>query len=84
MVLYIKIGCSADNTKSTITSLQCSSKISRFCYCILQSPIPTTKAGVEPTRPGRPVDITSLCRLSPTMMNFVEISWGAQIGKVSV
>ncbi|XP_052281941.1 E3 SUMO-protein ligase PIAS2-like isoform X2 [Dreissena polymorpha] len=47
----------------------------------LPNPIPTTKPGVEPKRPGRPVDITSLCRLSPTMPNHVEISWASEYGR---
>ncbi|KAL5005508.1 hypothetical protein ScPMuIL_018964 [Solemya velum] len=44
----------------------------------LPNPIPTTKPGVEPKRPGRPVDITSQCRLSPTMPNYVDISWASE------
>ncbi|KAL3867156.1 hypothetical protein ACJMK2_044379 [Sinanodonta woodiana] len=44
----------------------------------LPNPIPTNKPGVEPKRPGRPVDITSLCRISPTMPNHVEISWASE------
>jgi len=51
---------------------------------VLQNPIPTTKPGVEPRRPGRPVDITSLCRLSPTHPNHIEISWAAEYGRVSL
>ncbi|KAJ8304227.1 hypothetical protein KUTeg_017810 [Tegillarca granosa] len=47
----------------------------------LPNPIPTTKPGVEPKRPGRPVDITPLCRLSPTMPNQVEISWASDFGR---
>ncbi|RXG58902.1 E3 SUMO-protein ligase PIAS1 [Armadillidium vulgare] len=37
--------------------------------CPLPSPIPTNKAGVEPKRPSRPVNVTSLCRISPTVTN---------------
>ncbi|XP_021340259.1 E3 SUMO-protein ligase PIAS2-like isoform X5 [Mizuhopecten yessoensis] len=47
----------------------------------LPNPIPTTKPGVEPKRPGRPVDITPQCRLSPTMANQVEISWATDFNR---
>jgi hypothetical protein len=49
----------------------------------LPNPIPTTKAGVEPKRPSRPVNITSICRLSPTMPNQISISWASELGRVS-
>ena len=48
----------------------------------LQNPIPTSKQGVEPKRPGRPVDITSFCRLSPTMPNQIDVSWATDFGRV--
>ncbi|XP_012935664.1 E3 SUMO-protein ligase PIAS2 isoform X3 [Aplysia californica] len=41
----------------------------------LPNVIPTNKPNVEPKRPGRPVDITSLCRLSPTVSNAITVSW---------
>lgn len=47
----------------------------------LPNPIPTTKPGVEPKRPGRPVDITALCRLSPTVPNHVDVSWASEFGR---
>ncbi|XP_048737582.2 E3 SUMO-protein ligase PIAS2-like isoform X3 [Ostrea edulis] len=47
----------------------------------LPNPIPTNKPGVEPKRPGRPVDITPLCRLSPTLPNQIEVSWAADFGR---
>ncbi|XP_071167505.1 E3 SUMO-protein ligase PIAS2-like isoform X2 [Mytilus edulis] len=47
----------------------------------LPNPIPTTKPGVEPKRPGRPVDITSFCRLSPTMPNQIDVSWATDFGR---
>ncbi|KAK3098611.1 hypothetical protein FSP39_021211 [Pinctada imbricata] len=47
----------------------------------LPNPIPTNKPNVEPKRPGRPVDITPLCRLSPTMPNQIEVSWATEFGR---
>ncbi|BFY97270.1 hypothetical protein BsWGS_00309 [Bradybaena similaris] len=43
----------------------------------LPNVIPTNKPNVEPKRPGRPVDITSLCRLSPTVSNAITVTWAA-------
>ncbi|KAL8618667.1 hypothetical protein ACOMHN_048843 [Nucella lapillus] len=47
----------------------------------LPNPIPTNKPGVEPKRPGRPVDITSVCRISPTVSNQMEVSWASEFGR---
>jgi len=47
----------------------------------LPNPIPTNKPGVEPKRPPRPVNITSLCKLTPILPNNVVIKWGAEYGK---
>ena len=47
-----------------------------------QNPIPTNKPGVEPKRPSRPVNITSICRLSPTVSNQISISWASEYGRV--
>ncbi|CAH1796045.1 unnamed protein product, partial [Owenia fusiformis] len=43
--------------------------------CPLPNPIPTNKPNVEPRRPPRPVNITPLCRISPTSPNHINISW---------
>uniref|UniRef100_A0A0B7A5C7 SP-RING-type domain-containing protein n=1 Tax=Arion vulgaris TaxID=1028688 RepID=A0A0B7A5C7_9EUPU len=43
----------------------------------LPNVIPTNKPNVEPKRPGRPVDITSLCRLSPTVSNAITVTWAS-------
>ncbi|XP_055885401.1 E3 SUMO-protein ligase PIAS2-like isoform X3 [Biomphalaria glabrata] len=43
----------------------------------LPNVIPTNKPNVEPKRPGRPVDITNLCRLSPTVSNAITVAWAA-------
>ncbi|XP_041372944.1 E3 SUMO-protein ligase PIAS2-like isoform X4 [Gigantopelta aegis] len=47
----------------------------------LPNPLPTSKPGVEPKRPGRPVDITSLCRLSPTISNQLDVSWASEYAR---
>ena len=47
----------------------------------LPTPIPTNKPGVEPKRPPKPVNITSLCKLSPILPNNVTVKWGAEYGK---
>ena len=47
----------------------------------LPNPIPTNKPNVEPKRPPRPVNITSLCKLSPFSTNSVNIKWSAEYGK---
>lgn len=46
----------------------------------LPNPIPTNKPGVEPKRPPRPVNITSLCRLSPTVANQINVTWASDMG----
>lgn len=46
----------------------------------LPNPIPTNKPGVEPKRPPRPVNVTSLCRLSPTVANQINVSWSSDLG----
>lgn len=46
----------------------------------LPNPIPTNKPGVEPKRPPRPVNITSLCRLSPTVANQINVTWASDLG----
>ncbi|XP_046662197.1 E3 SUMO-protein ligase PIAS2 isoform X2 [Homalodisca vitripennis] len=49
--------------------------------CPLPNPIPTNRPGVEAKRPPRPVNISSLLRLSPTVANHVQVSWGAEYGR---
>jgi len=46
----------------------------------LPNPIPTNKPGVEPKRPPKPIDITSLCKLSSTVPNFVNVTWAVEVG----
>lgn len=43
--------------------------------------IPPSKAGIEPKRACRPIDITSICKLSDISHNSIEISWMAEHGK---
>lgn len=37
---------------------------------------------VEPKRPSKPINITQLCRLSPTVANHIHISWTPKFGQV--
>ncbi|XP_040024806.1 E3 SUMO-protein ligase PIAS1-like isoform X2 [Gasterosteus aculeatus] len=43
--------------------------------------LPQTKNGVEPKRPSRPINITSLVRLSTTVPNTIVVSWTSEIGR---
>ncbi|EEB14903.1 sumo ligase, putative, partial [Pediculus humanus corporis] len=43
--------------------------------CQLPNPIPTNKPGVEPKRPPRPVNITPLVKISPTVGNSIYVQW---------
>ncbi|CAH0551487.1 unnamed protein product [Brassicogethes aeneus] len=45
--------------------------------CPLPNPIPTNKPGVEPKRPPKPVNITQMVKLSPTVGNTITVSWQA-------
>jgi len=49
--------------------------------CPLPNPIPTNKPNVEPRRPPKPIDLTPLCKLSPTLPNTVNIKWASDQGK---
>ncbi|PSN48392.1 E3 SUMO-protein ligase PIAS1 [Blattella germanica] len=49
--------------------------------CPLPNPIPTNKPGVEQKRPPRPVNITTLVKLSPTVTNHITVSWNADYGR---
>ncbi|KAL4227451.1 E3 SUMO-protein ligase pias1 [Mactra antiquata] len=73
---YLETSCEQDDNFPPSICVRVNGKVAQ-----LPSPIPTTKPGVEPKRPGRPVDITSLCRLSPTMPNHVELSWASEYGR---
>lgn len=50
--------------------------------CAIQGYLPPTKNGVEPKRPSRPINITSLVRLSTTVPNTIVVSWTSEIGRV--
>ncbi|XP_053984379.1 E3 SUMO-protein ligase PIAS2 isoform X2 [Hylaeus anthracinus] len=49
--------------------------------CPLPNPIPTNKPGVEPKRPPRPVNISHLVKLSPTVANQIHVTWSADYGR---
>ncbi|KAG7202861.1 hypothetical protein KM043_010011 [Ampulex compressa] len=49
--------------------------------CPLPNPIPTNKPGVEPKRPARPVNISPLVKLSPTVGNQIHVTWSADYGR---
>ncbi|KAH0504929.1 E3 SUMO-protein ligase PIAS1 [Microtus ochrogaster] len=51
------------------------------CDFTVQGYLPPTKNGVEPKRPSRPINITSLVRLSTTVPNTIVVSWTAEIGR---
>lgn len=51
-------------------------------FVTLQGYLPPTKNGVEPKRPSRPINITSLVRLSTTVPNTIVVSWTSEIGRV--
>lgn len=47
-----------------------------LCY-LFQNPIPTNRPGVEPKRPPRPVNISPLVKLSPTVANHITVTWAS-------
>ncbi|XP_070543376.1 E3 SUMO-protein ligase PIAS1-like isoform X2 [Ptychodera flava] len=49
--------------------------------CPLPGFLPQTKSGQEPKRPSRPVSVTALTRLSPTVPNHVYVSWASEYGR---
>ncbi|KAL2094059.1 hypothetical protein ACEWY4_011371 [Coilia grayii] len=49
--------------------------------CNLPGYLPPTKNGVEPKRPSRPINITSLVRLTTTVPNTIIVSWTSEIGR---
>ena len=49
--------------------------------CQLPNPIPPHQPNVEPKRPPKPINVTSMCKLSPTLPNVVNIKWAADFGK---
>lgn len=48
---------------------------------ILKNPIPTNKPGVEPKRPPRPVNITPLVKISPTVGNSIHVQWSTDYAR---
>ncbi|XP_073953436.1 E3 SUMO-protein ligase Su(var)2-10 isoform X1 [Choristoneura fumiferana] len=52
--------------------------------CPLPNPIPTNKPTPEPKRPPRPVNISSLVKLSPTVPNTIQVTWAADFTRAYV
>ncbi|XP_011865800.1 PREDICTED: E3 SUMO-protein ligase PIAS1 isoform X3 [Vollenhovia emeryi] len=49
--------------------------------CPLPNPIPTNKPSQEPKRPPRPINISPLVKLSPTVGNEIHVTWSADYGR---
>ncbi|XP_063367096.1 E3 SUMO-protein ligase PIAS2 [Cydia amplana] len=52
--------------------------------CPLPNPIPTNKPTPEPKRPPRPVNISSLVKLCPTVANTVQVTWASDFTRAYV
>ena len=46
----------------------------------LPNPVPS-KNNTEPRRPPKPVDISKLCKLTPTLPNIIHVKWASEHGK---
>ncbi|XP_069796709.1 E3 SUMO-protein ligase PIAS3-like isoform X2 [Narcine bancroftii] len=49
--------------------------------CPLPGYLPPTKNGVEPKRPSRPINITSLVKLTATIPNVIMVNWSSEYGR---
>ncbi|XP_059836104.1 E3 SUMO-protein ligase PIAS3-like [Hypanus sabinus] len=49
--------------------------------CPLPGYLPPTKNGVEPKRPSRPINITSLVKLTATIPNMITVNWSSEYGR---
>lgn len=72
---YLETSCEQEDNFPSNLSVKVNGKM-----VTLPNPIPTNKPGVEPKRPPRPVNITSLCKLSPTTSNQINVTWASDIG----
>lgn len=72
---YLETSCEQEDNFPSNLSVKVNGKL-----VTLPNPIPTNKPGVEPKRPPRPVNITSLCKLSPTTSNQINVTWSSDIG----
>jgi len=70
----LETSCDQDDNFPSNLSVKVNGKL-----VTLPNPIPTNKPGVEPKRPPKPVNITSLCRLSPTVANQIHVTWSSDI-----
>lgn len=71
----LETSCDQDDNFPSNLSVKVNGKL-----VTLPNPIPTNKPGVEPKRPPKPVNITSLCRLSPTVANQIHVTWSSDLG----
>lgn len=60
------------------------STLSLTSLSLPQGYLPPTKNGAEPKRPSRPINITSLARLSATVPNTIVVNWSSEFGRVSI
>ncbi|KAM7311023.1 E3 SUMO-protein ligase PIAS2 [Ixodes scapularis] len=72
----LETSCEQDDNFPPSMCVKVNSKV-----CPLPNPIPTNKPGVEPKRPSRPINIVSMCRLSPTVSNHVSVTWLSEYGR---
>jgi len=68
--------CQQDDNFPQSISLKVNNRL-----CALPPVIPTNKPGVDPKRPPQPINVTSLCKLSPTVANTVMVSWAVEVGR---
>ncbi|KAL1417013.1 hypothetical protein MTO96_027221 [Rhipicephalus appendiculatus] len=72
----LETSCEQDDNYPPSMCVKVNSKV-----CPLPSPIPTNKPGMEPKRPSRPINIVSMCRLSPTVSNHISVTWLSEYGR---
>ncbi|CAG9839811.1 unnamed protein product [Diabrotica balteata] len=72
----LETSCEQEDAFPPCISVRINNKI-----CPLPNPIPTNKPGVEPKRPPRPVNITGMVKLSPTIGNHISVSWAADFNR---
>ncbi|KAG1663722.1 E3 SUMO-protein ligase PIAS1 [Nymphon striatum] len=73
---YLETSCEQDDNFPPNICVKVNEKV-----CPLPNFIPTNKPGVEPKRPGKPVNITCLCKLSPIVANYIDVTWTSDVGR---